>query len=160
MDFTDVEERTYQALNGSADHVSLLILPLLSHAQYATVILYAFSIAIPVCTFGIFSNILNIFVFYKMGLSTPSFVWPSQTWSHCCMYYLQQLETYLDISMLDVSRIGALAYHSVSAMSSWITAVINVERSCCVAFPMKVRKENYNQNQLLAQCTVMVAREL
>ena len=153
MDITDREEKTNQKLNGSADDVSLPILPLLSHAQYATVILYAFSIAIPVCTFGIFSNILNILVFYKMGLSTPSNVTLfclAITDLLTLLYVLLTafgnlfafLETYLGISMLDVSRIGALAYYSVSAMSSWITAVINVERSCCVAFPMKVRKEN------------------
>ncbi|KAK3778182.1 hypothetical protein RRG08_053036 [Elysia crispata] len=42
--------------------------------------------------------------------------------------------------MYDVTRVGAHVYYSSCAIGSWITAVINVERSVCVVFPMKVKQ--------------------
>ncbi|RUS81915.1 hypothetical protein EGW08_010342 [Elysia chlorotica] len=45
----------------------------------------------------------------------------------------------LPIALLDVAYILSAVRFSVAATGSWITAVINVERSCCVVFPMKVK---------------------
>ncbi|GFS10218.1 chemosensory receptor B [Elysia marginata] len=127
---------------------------LLSSADLITMMLYTFSTTIPICIFGILSNIVNIVVFYKMGFSSPSninlFCLAIADLLILCYILLVSagnhplfLNARLSISMVDVARTGALVYYSFSALASWITAVINVERSCCIAFPMKVKESSY-----------------
>ena len=124
---------------------------LISTAQLNTISLYTFTITIPVCIFGLASNIANIVVFYKMGLSSVSnncFFCLVITDFSCVSYLLVVAFTFhpglkphafLPMAMLDVVLIFDTVYYSFFAMGSWITAVINMERSCCVVFPLKVR---------------------
>ena len=138
--------------NGSAPgSVTSSSSELISTAQLNTISLYTFSITIPVCIFGLASNIANIVVFYKMGLSSVSnvcFFCLSITDLSCVSYMLVvafvfhpglEPHAFLPISMLDIVRTFDTVYYAVSAMGSWITAIINMERSCCVVFPLKVR---------------------
>ena len=122
---------------------------LITTDQLNTISLYIFSIAIPVCIFGLASNIANIVVFYKMGFSSVSnicFFCLAITDFNCVSYLLVVAFAYhpgldhafLPISMVEVVLISDTVYYSFSAMGSWITAFINMERSCCVVLPLKV----------------------
>ena len=128
------------------------IQPFFTYAQYNLILSYLFTICIPICIFGIFSNIVNILVFYKVGFSSPTNI------SLFCLAIADSLtlcytlianfgnhpvfqNADLSISMYDVTRVGAHVYYSSLAIGSWITAVINMERSVCVVFPLKVKIE-------------------
>ena len=108
------------------------------------------SLVIPVCIFGLLSNIANIIVFYRMGLSSATnicFFCLAITDFHCVSHILgvafanqPSLEhAFLPIPMRDVVLISDTVYYAFSAIGSWITAIINVERSCYVVFPLNVR---------------------
>ena len=123
---------------------------LISTDQINTIYMCTYSIAIPVCIFGLASNIANIVVFYKMGLSSVSnicFFCLAITDFNCVSFILVAAfayhpglkHTFIPISMFDVVLINDSVYYGFSAMGSWITAIINMERSCCVVFPLKVR---------------------
>ena len=139
------------APNGSAPRNLTSIQPeLMSTDQLNRVYLYTTSIAIPVCIFGLASNIINIAVFYKMGLSSVSNICLfclAITDFNCVTYILVVAfahhpgldHGFLPMAMFDVVLISDTVYYGFSAMGSWITAIINMERSCCVVFPLKVR---------------------
>ena len=124
---------------------------LITTDQLNTISRYTCSIIIPVCIFGLASNIANIVVFYKMGLSSVSnicFFCLAITDFNCVTYILVvaftfhpglQPHAFLPMTMLDVVMVSDIVYYGFPAMGSWITAIINMERSCCVVFPMKVR---------------------
>ena len=122
---------------------------LMSDAQYRVLLLYFFSILLATSIFGIFSNIANIVVFYKMGFSVASNInlfCLAITDLYCvCHFTVISLGNHpllqnpsLVISMQDLTYFLTLLYYGFSAVGSWITAIISVERSCCIAFPMKV----------------------
>ena len=151
MNSTEPEERTTSGLrfSESADQINTSGSQLLSDALLEELLLYFMNIVMPITIFGIFSNSVNIVVFYKMGFSVVT---------NICLFCL----AIVDISCLSIMMIDQCANHPlirddylvmslhdmsmslfpvryfVWAMAAWITAVISVERSCCVAFPMKV----------------------
>ena len=137
--------------NGSTQGTLKPIAPeLISSDHLYTIYMCICSVIIPVCFLGLASNIANIIVFYKMGLSSVSnicFFCLAITDFNCVSYILIVAFAYhpgldhafLPIPMVDVALINDTVYYSFSAMGSWITAIINMERSCCVVFPMKVR---------------------
>ena len=125
--------------------------PLMSQAELQVILTYIYTLAIPVCIFGLCSNVVNIVVFSRMGLKTPSNInlfclaiadWLTLAITTVVVFgehpYFQNANHVM--SMRDVSMTAAVVYPGVSAMGSWITTIINVERACCVAFPMKVRQ--------------------
>ena len=124
---------------------------LMTTAQFKTINLFMCSITIPVCIFGLASNITNTVVFYKMGLSTVSnicFFCLAITDFNCVTYLLVAAFAYhpglephafLPLSMCDAVLLSDTVYYGFAAMGSWITAVINMERSCCVVFPLRER---------------------
>ena len=150
----EVYSPTSPTSNGSASS-SLTSTPseLISSDQLNTIYMYTYSITIPVCIFGLASNIINIVVFYKMGLSSVSnicFFCLAVTDFHCVSYILvvsltlhPELKPFLPTSMRDAVLIYDTVYYGFSAMGSWITAIINMERSCCVVFPLKVRSISF-----------------
>ena len=123
---------------------------LISSDQLNTIYKYTYSITIPVCIFGLASNIVNIAVFYKMGLSSVSnicFFCLAITDFNCVTYILVvtfalhpglKPHVFLPMAMLDAVLTSDTVYYAFSAMGSWITAIINMERSCCVVLPLKV----------------------
>ncbi|KAK3737599.1 hypothetical protein RRG08_062226 [Elysia crispata] len=125
--------------------------PLMSQAELQVILTYIYTLAIPVCIFGLCSNVVNIVVFSRMGLKTPSNInlfclaiadWLTLAITTVVVFgehpYFQNANHVM--SMRDVSMTAAVVYPGVSAMGSWITTIINVERACCVAFPMKVKR--------------------
>ena len=152
MDVTNESELTSPEPQGSVpSNLTFTQLELISEDQLNTIYLYTTSIAIPVCIFGLASNITNIIVFYKMGLSSVSnicFFCLAITDFSCVSYILVvaftfhpglQPHAFLPMAMLDVVLIYDSVYYGFCAMGSLITAIINMERSCCVVFPLKVR---------------------
>ena len=99
---------------------------------------------------GIFSNITNIVVFWRMGFSAISNINLAAlsvtdlmtliflTVVLCGNNGFFTLETF--VSAKDMSLLIAPLFYTSLAFSSWITAIINMERCCCIMLPMKVRK--------------------
>ncbi|KAK3713857.1 hypothetical protein RRG08_033829 [Elysia crispata] len=146
--FVEVESG---AMNTSMENAKMSIQPLLTYDKIIYILSYLLTISIPICIFGIFTNIVNILVFYKMGFSSPTnislFCLSIADLLTLCYSLVASFGNYpafqnadLCFSMHDVSRVGAHVYYSSCAIGSWITAVINVERSVCVVFPMKVKQ--------------------
>ena len=154
MDLRSPEELTTVQMDGLTGTSTSGALQLISMQQRLTVSFYIFSFSILICIFGMFSNVVNITVFYKMGFSTPSnislfclavvdlatlaYILLISLTNHpgICVY----LEAGMDRTMVSVARAGASPFYSFCAVGAWITAVINVERSCCVAFPLQVSR--------------------
>ena len=148
----DLEASTAPAMLHSSEVQDTQIL---SDSDLATIFTYIFSVISLVAVFGILSNIANIVVFYRMGFSSVSnislFCLAVVDLCSLCIILLFALgnlplfqNAYLIISFTDVNLAIAGVYYSFSAMGSWITAVISVERSCCIVFPMKVSFEIVN----------------
>ena len=138
------------AMNTSKDDVKFPIKPLLTYDGLFNILSYLLSISIPICIFGIFSNIVNILVFFKMGFSSPTnislfclAIADLLTLCYALIASLGNHPAFQDVdfsfSMRDLTRVGAHVYFSSCAIGSWITAVINMERSVCVVFPIKVK---------------------
>ena len=123
--------------------MSFPIDPLISFASGNTILLYVFTFIIPICIIGVFNNIANILVFYKMGFSSPSnttlfclaisdlltlcFILNISVGNHSAFR-----STDLIFSMRGVSRLAVSLYYSSSALRSWVTALINMEVSHAV----------------------------
>ncbi|RUS88438.1 hypothetical protein EGW08_003775 [Elysia chlorotica] len=133
----------------AGDDTSTRLAPLLSYAQLLNILFYVFNFTIPISFFGILTNITNILVFYKMGFSSPSnlSLFCLAISDLLCLCYILivsfgnhplLLDDDLPMSLADVTRTGANVYWASAAIGAWITAVITVERSCCVAFPIKL----------------------
>ena len=154
MDLRSPEELTTVQMDGLTGTSTSGTLQLISMQQRLTVSFYIFSFSILICIFGIFSNLVNIIVFYKMGFSKPSnislfclavvdlatlaFILLVSLTSHPGIYIY--LEAGMDITLFSIARAAASPFYSFCAVGAWITAVINIERSCCVAFPLQVSR--------------------
>ena len=137
-------------MNDSARDVSTIVPTVsafMSYGQFMTFRLFVSPLTIAICTFGIFSNIINILIFYKMGLSSSSNI------SFFCLAIADACnvsaalvmsfedmfdDSHLLMAMRDVTLLTSHAYYFFSAMSSWITTIISMERSCCIIYPLKV----------------------
>ncbi|KAK3799577.1 hypothetical protein RRG08_053206 [Elysia crispata] len=149
MEVTDRSEQGNGTFNESVvDSMATPVVPLMSHTELQVALTCIFSLAIPVCIFGLCSNIVNIIVFYRMGFSIPTNI------SLFCLAIADWLTLAVTIVVvfgrhpafqnanliMSIRNVNAVVYPGVSAMGSWITAVINVERACCITFPMKVKR--------------------
>ena len=140
MNSTEPKERT--TLDSSEPQ-------LLGDAQLEEMMLYFSSLVTAICIFGILSNCVNIVVLYKMGFSVVtniSLFCLAIADLLCVLYVILAAcsvhplirDDYLVMSLYDFALSLNPVHYFSSAMGAWITAVISVERSCCVAFPMKV----------------------
>ena len=156
MNSTEPEERTTSApiSSVSVKEINTSDSQLLSDALLQEILLYFNNFVMAISIFGIFSNSVNIVVFYKMGFSVVtniSLVCLANVDMFClfiiiigsCAGHPAIRDDYLVISMYDLAITLTRVHYFFSAMGAWITAVISVERSCCVAFPMKVT-QNFN----------------
>ena len=123
-------------------------LPLMTYDQYLVFNMRVPPITIVICTFGIFSNIVNIVVFYKMGLTSASnislFLLAIADAFSVCAILLTSFQdmfddSHLPMKMGDVALLTSHAFYFFSAMCSWITTVISMARTCCIIYPMKVK---------------------
>ena len=122
--------------------------PLITYDQYLVFNMCVSPITIAICTFGIFSNIINIVVFYKMGLTSASnislfLLAIADAFSVCAILLIsfQDMfdDSHLPMKIGDVALLTTHAFYFFSAMCSWITTVISMERTCCIIYPMKVK---------------------
>ena len=103
----------------------------------------------PCIIMGVFTNTVNILVFWRLDFSTVSNI---SLFSLSiadlvnlvfiasiliCNSPFFTLEVFMPSS--DFSTISYPLHYSVMAFSSWITTVISMERCCCIMLPMKVR---------------------
>ena len=143
-------DETSSIINYSAkNHTTLpTVSPLMTHDEFMTFLQSLSPFKIAVCAFGILSNIINILVFYKMGLSSASNIsFFLLAIADACnvsaillMSFQDMLEdSHLPMTMQDVAILSSHAFYFFSAMCSWITTIISMERSCCIIYPMKVR---------------------
>ena len=144
------DEATSSLINYSTDNKSTMIptvLPLMTHDEFLRFLQFFSPLPIAICTFGIFSNIINILVFYKMGLSSSSnislfllAIADASSVSAILIISLQEVfdDSHLPMTMEDVALLTTHAFFFFSAMCSWITTIISMERSCCIIYPMKV----------------------
>ncbi|KAK3795289.1 hypothetical protein RRG08_055851 [Elysia crispata] len=165
------DEAISSFINNSADNrptVFPTALPLMTYDQFLAFQMCISPIAIAICTFGIVSNIVNIFVFYKMGLSTSSnisffslAIADACTVSAVLVMSFEEVfdDSHLPMTMPDVALLTSLAFYFFSAMCSWITTVISMERACCIIYPMKV-KQIFTPRNIYAMITAMVIYQI
>ena len=103
----------------------------------------------PFIIMGVLTNTVNILVFWRLDFSAVSnislfslsiadlmnLVFIAN--SLVCNSPFFTLEVFMP--SLHFSLISHPLHYSVMAFSSWITAVISMERCCCIMLPMKVR---------------------
>ena len=147
----DLDETVSSIRNYSTENQTIMIptvSPLMTRNEFLRFLQIMSPLQIAVCAFGIFSNIINILVFYKMGLSSSSnisffllAIADACSVSAILIICLQEIfdDSHLPMAMLDVALLTSHAFYFFSAMCSWITTVISMERSCCIIYPLKVR---------------------
>ncbi|KAK3756710.1 hypothetical protein RRG08_018434 [Elysia crispata] len=152
MEKSDRDEAISSLINdsaGSRPTMILTTLPLITYDQFLTFHLCVSPFIIAICTFGIVSNIINILVFYKMGLSSSSnislfslAIADACTVSAVLMMSFEDMfdDSHLPMRMRDVTLFTSHVYYFFSAMCSWITTIISMERSCCIVYPMMVKR--------------------
>ncbi|GFN83222.1 chemosensory receptor b [Plakobranchus ocellatus] len=100
-------------------------------------------------TFGIFSNIVNVIVYIKMGFSETSSITltalsladlVTELWllKMAASLYENYDEKVFPVSVTLVYLLSTAAF-AMMGYGSWITAIISVERCFCIVFPMKVK---------------------
>ena len=103
----------------------------------------------PFIVLGVFANTVNILVFWTLDFSSVSnislfslslvdlvsivFV------ANGLIYNNRYLTVEILMQSCYLSMISNSLHYSVMAFSSWNTAVISMERCCCIMLPMKVR---------------------
>ena len=153
MERSDRDEATTSLISYSQENTMIpRVSPLMTHDEFLRFLKSISPIEVAICTFGIFSNIINILVFYKMGLSSTSnislfllAIADACNVSAIMVISLQEVfdDSHLPMRMEDVALLASHAFYFFSAMCSWITTIISVERSCCIIYPMKVRSLKY-----------------
>ena len=145
------DEATISFINKSAGNRPTMLpitSPLMTYDQFMAFQMCVSPITIAICTFGIVSNIVNIFVFYKMGFSTSSnisffslAIADGCTASAVLVMSFEDMfdDSHLPMTMTDVALLTSHAFYFFSSMCSWITTIISMERTCCIIYPMKVR---------------------
>ena len=140
--------------NQRAENISLNKLtestPLLSDEMFnqtleVIIVLVSFFVLL-----GVFTNTANIIVFWRIGFSTVtniSFFTLSFTDLLTLIFIAITTISNSPFYRIDVfmpgyefSLLANPLQYSIMAISSWITAVISMERCCCIMFPMKVRR--------------------
>ena len=102
-----------------------------------------------ISSFGIISNLLNIIVYIKMGISDTSnlnFLVLSLSDLVTVLYMLitaaghipQLASLDLPVSPDSLQNILVPVVYPAMAYSSWVTALISTERCICIAYPLKV----------------------
>ncbi|KAK3741361.1 hypothetical protein RRG08_034406 [Elysia crispata] len=99
---------------------------------------------------GIPNNILNMIIFSKMGfnsniniqffsLSAIDFI--CSCFYVCVAVIMQDMSGLIDlrVDLTDVIYLTASVLSSLSAIGSWVTAIISVERCCSVVLPVRVK---------------------
>ena len=155
MEKNDRDEAIRSLINDSAGKRPTMIpptLPLITYEQFLIFHLCVSPLTIAICTFGICSNIINVLVFYKMGLSSSSnislfslAITDACTVTAVLVMSFEDMfdDSHLPMRMRDVTLFTSHVYYFFSAMGSWITTMISMERSCCIVYPMMVRFEKY-----------------
>ena len=98
---------------------------------------------------GMIANILNTRVYWKMGFGLTSnisfFALSISDFCFTCLLFYACLTQNYEVSN-EVQRMSPAAvsfllnplFWATQACGSWITALINIERCCCVVIPLKV----------------------
>ncbi|GFO37467.1 chemosensory receptor a [Plakobranchus ocellatus] len=101
-------------------------------------------------TFGIFSNVINVIVYIKMGFTETSSITLTalsvadlitELWLVLMAASLRPHHTAAPVVPLSMTIMYVLstANNAVLGCGSWITALISTERCLCIVFPMKVK---------------------
>ncbi|GFO01971.1 chemosensory receptor b [Plakobranchus ocellatus] len=104
-----------------------------------------------VAGFGIFSNIVNVIVYIKMGFSDTSSITLTalslaDLATECYLFLMaaslhgsyDHAESIFPVTVTVVYLLSTAAF-AMMGYGSWITAIISVERCLCIVFPMKVK---------------------
>ncbi|KAK3802287.1 hypothetical protein RRG08_016678 [Elysia crispata] len=171
MERSDLDGTTSLIINYSAENQATMIStvsPLMTYNDFLRFLQFMSPLQIAICTFGIFSNIINILVFYKMGLSSASninlfllAIADAFSISAILLISFQDIyeDSHLPMNMGDVALLTSHAFYFFSAMCSWITTVISMERTCCIIYPMKV-KQIFTPRNICAMITAMVIYQI
>ncbi|GFO07552.1 peptide receptor gpcr [Plakobranchus ocellatus] len=100
---------------------------------------------------GVIANIANVLVFWKMGFTVVcniSFFCLSLSDLFCSGFLILQgmsiqpnvARLDLKISVKDITTYMCPIFWCISAFGSWVTALISMERCCCIVLPLKVQR--------------------
>ncbi|GFS09165.1 chemosensory receptor B [Elysia marginata] len=147
------KDQTEMPISASTVGESVSLAPLLGNAQFVSIITYFLPIAVLVGFLGLLTNIANVITFFRMGLTTTNninFFALSIADLFCAAYTtscLVLLHPFVDdvvwnFSLLSMMTVVHILYLCASAFGSWVTAVICVQRFCCIVYPMKVKSQS------------------
>ncbi|KAK3800922.1 hypothetical protein RRG08_060267 [Elysia crispata] len=99
---------------------------------------------------GLPTNVLNLLIFRTLGLDSSiniNFFALSTADFVCALLYIIEALILLDLSQIlqlpmdltDLEYLVASLGASVSSFGSWVTAIISVERCCCILLPVRVK---------------------
>ena len=137
--------------NISTDPAPPRVTQMISNEVLDIYLIYFNIITTVITSVGIIDNTLNIIVFYRMGLSSTSnisFFALAFGDLFCVVYTISTSvihHPFIDDAVwgIDLESVMILLYPlflGAAAFGSFVTAIISVERSCCIAIPLKVKK--------------------
>ncbi|GFR82997.1 chemosensory receptor A [Elysia marginata] len=127
------------------------ITPLISHKAVEIFFFAAVRVAqLIIASFGVFSNIVNVTVYSKMGFAETSSITLTalsltdlviEMWLLLMAIGYRPASAGVDVPPLTVTLVHVLSpvSNSVLGYGSWVTAVISIERCLCIVFPMKIK---------------------
>ncbi|RUS78162.1 hypothetical protein EGW08_014071 [Elysia chlorotica] len=103
-----------------------------------------------ISAFGIFSNVINVVVYSKMGFTDTSSITltalsladlVSEMWLLLMATGYRPAAAGVDVPPLSVTLVHVLSplSNAVLGYGSWVTAIISTERCLCIVFPMKIK---------------------
>ena len=148
-----LEDATPGLSRNSSIIADLPITPLVSYYVY-TIVMYVLGVSLTsaLAMFGVFSNTVNIIVFYKMGFQETTninfFSLAINDLMASCGNLLVEIfqSPFMKIDelpqgslILQTTYLASFVVYSCCGFGALITAVLAMERCLCIVFPLKVR---------------------
>ena len=139
---------TTQLTDTKAHSVEMLI----TSAQLDLIMIGLFAINSMIAIFGIVTNIMNIIIFYKLGLALTinysffvlaitDLLYVVHGLINNIIWYPLVHDVFFNFSWSSLMYFVAPINVGYSAFGSWVQTIISVERACCIVFPLKVTQK-------------------
>ena len=125
---------------------------LLTSAQLDLIMIVLSAINSMIAIVGMVTNIINIIIFYKLGLALTTnysffvlaitdLLFTLHGFIHRIIWFPLVNDVLFNFSWYSLMYFIAPLYVGYSAFGSWVQTIIALERACCIAFPLKVTQK-------------------